>query len=58
MGVSKAFLPHMSGLRGYGCNPPPLHDLPVHSGSARWFWITLRKGSSSEVGCRWSGQKA
>lgn len=22
-------------------------DLPVHSGSARWFWITLRKGGSS-----------
>lgn len=46
-GGPHAFLPHMSGLRGCGCNSPLLqeHTLPVHPGWARWFWITLCKGS-------------
>ncbi len=51
----RAFLLHTSGLRGCGCKPSlQKHTLPVHCGSAHWFWITLREGFNFR-GQVWTG---
>lgn len=45
----QAFLPHLSGLRGSGCDPCESEPFQCILGQKVCSWITLGKGSSSEV---------